>query len=71
MFIKSSREMLRGLDVSHVTLYEWIKQGMPVIKQNPYMFNKKALEWVAINKPKYKINAEKMLEGGNERANQN
>lgn len=57
-----SREMLRGLDISHVTLYEWIKQGMYTEKQNPYLFNKKSLEWVIANKPDYAEKAKNMME---------
>lgn len=67
MIILRSKEMLRGLDISHVTLYDWInKEGMPTIKQNPYLFNKKALDWILTNKPKYKQAVEKMVEENNE-----
>lgn len=62
MEIFRSREMLRGLDISHVTLYEWVKQGMDTIKQNPYLFDKKAMEWVIANKPDYAEKAKQMLE---------
>jgi hypothetical protein len=63
MEIFRSREMLRGLDISHVTLNEWVKQGMDTIKQNPYLFDKKAMEWVIKNKPDYAEKAKQMMEG--------
>ena len=64
MKIYSTKEMLVGLEVSHVSLYEWIKrEGMPVIKQNPYLFNEKSLKWVIDNKERFRLLAEKMMEG--------
>jgi len=54
--------MLRGLDITYITLYEWIKIGMPVIKQNPYLFDVGSLKWVVKNKENYSEKAKKMLE---------
>lgn len=61
MRIFSTKEMLVGLEVSHVSLYEWIKDGLPIIKQNPYLFNESSLEWVKVNKPKFAHLAQIML----------
>lgn len=59
--ILSTKEMLVGLEVSNISLYQWIKEGMPVIKQNPYLFNESSLEWVKANKPKFAYLAQIML----------
>ena len=61
MRIFSTKEMLVGLEVSHVSLYEWIKDVLPIIKQNPYLFNENSLEWVKVNKPKFAYLAQIML----------
>lgn len=63
MKIYSTKEMLVGLEVSNISLYQWIKEGMPVIKQSPYLFNEESLEWVKNNKARFKPFAEKMMEG--------
>ena len=62
MKIFSTKEMLVGLEVSNISLYQWIKEGMPVIKQNPYLFNEESLYWVMSNKARFKDFAKKMLE---------
>lgn len=62
MKILSTKEMLVGLEVSNISLYSWIREGMPVIRQNPYLFNEKSLEWIAENKERFRELAEKMLE---------
>ena len=61
--ILSTKEMLVGLEVSHVSLYGWIKAGLPVIKQSPYLFDEKSLKWVIKNKESFKVLAKKMMEG--------
>ena len=61
--IISTREMIRGLDISTTALYNWMSEGMSVIRQNPYLFNEDSLGWIIANKPDYAEKAKKMLEG--------
>lgn len=63
MKILSTKEMIVGLEVSSISLYQWIREGLPVIKQNPYLFNEDSLNWVITNKARFKDLAKKMLEG--------
>lgn len=53
MKIYSTREMIRGLDISTTALYNWKDEGLPVLKQNPYLFTNESLDWVINNKPDY------------------
>lgn len=62
MKILSTKEMLVGLEVSNISLYQWIKEGMPFIKQSPYLFNEESLEWIMNNKARFKDFAKKMME---------
>ena len=61
-----TNEMLKGLGITYVTLYAWIREGMPTLKQNPYAFYSKTMDWLLVNKPKYKQQVEKMMEENNE-----
>lgn len=63
MKIFSTREMIRGLDISTTALYNWKDEGMPVLRQSPYLFTEGSLNWVIKNKPEFADMAEKMLEG--------
>jgi hypothetical protein len=54
--------MIFALEISAVSLYAWIKEGLPVIRQNPYIFTDKSLDWIVKNKPNYAKKAKK-LEG--------
>jgi len=63
MKIYSTREMIRGLDISTTALYNWKDEGLPVIKQSPYLFGDESLKWVIANKPDYAEKAKQMLEG--------
>ena len=59
-----TKDILRGIDITYVTLYRWIKEeGMPFINKNPYGFDKKAVDWIIKNKPDYAEKAKKMMEG--------
>ena len=61
MKILSTKEMLIGLEVSNISLYAWIREGMPVLRRSHYLFNEKSLAWVIENKERFKELAEKML----------
>ena len=65
MKIISMKEMIRGLDVSSTTLYNWIDTDMPVERRDPNLFNDKSLKWVIANKPDKKELATKMMEKSN------
>ena len=65
MKIISMKEMIRGLDVSSTTLYNWIENNMPVERRDPTLFNLKSLKWVIANKPDKKELATKMMEKSN------
>jgi len=62
MKLISTREMIFALEISAVSLYAWIKEGLPVIRQNPYIFTDKSLDWIVKNKPNYAKKVKK-LEG--------
>ena len=65
MKIISMKEMIRGLDVSSTTLYNWIDTDMPVERRDPTLFNLKSLKWVMENKPGKAVLAKKMMEADN------
>ena len=46
----STKEMIAGLNVSTTSLYDWIKEGLPVLRQSPYIFTLKSLKWIVKNK---------------------
>ena len=52
-----------GLQVSIITVYRWIAEGLPTTRQDPYHFDQKSIDWILTNKPKYKQAIEKMMEG--------
>lgn len=58
-----TKDLIFGLQITFKTVYAWVNEGMPVIRQNPYHFGQKSIDWILINKPKYKAQVEKMLEG--------
>ena len=51
-----TRDFIHGLKISTMTVYRWMAEGMPTIRQNPYHFNVSALEWIRKNKPKHAKN---------------
>jgi len=60
----STKQMVVGLGVSTTSLYDWIREGMPVLRQSPYIFTDRSLQWVIKNKPETTFSqlAQKMLE---------
>jgi hypothetical protein len=61
--IYSTRELMFGLDISATTIGKWREnEGMPVVKDKPYIFDRTALEWIVRNKPDFAERAKKMLE---------
>ena len=62
----SSNEFIHGLLISYPTIKRWKDEGMPVIRQNPWLFNDKSLKWVVENKPDRAELAKKMMEVNNE-----
>jgi len=50
--ILTSKEMIHGCQVSHPTLKAWTKIGLPVLRQDPWLFDrKKAVAWIKEAKP--------------------
>jgi hypothetical protein len=62
MLYLNTKEISQGLGVTCITIYNWIRNMLPIIKQNPYLFNEDSLEWVIANKPDYAEKAKQMLE---------
>lgn len=61
--IYSTRELMFGLNISATTVGKWREsEGMPFVKNEPYIFDRTALEWIISNKPDYADVARKMLE---------
>jgi len=59
----SSNEFIHGLLISYPTIKRWKDEGMPVIRQNPWLFNLKSLKWVIANKPSKANLAKSMIKG--------
>ena len=49
----STKEILIKCEISHTTLYRWIKSGMPIVRTDPYIFDGKAIEWIREKRSEY------------------
>ena len=60
--ILTSKEMMHGTQSTYPSLKNWVGEGMPVIRQNPWLFDKdKVLKWLKAHKPERADHLEKYL----------
>lgn len=70
----TTKQMMVGLSLDRITIYRWKNgEAMPTERKGANLYyTKKSLDWILINKPKYKAQVENMInnyaesEGSNE-----